>query len=80
MPTTWTDSDTGTVYNLSGPLLDADDDYWHHIGWLTLDDPPIPLMVFSPTAYRGDLSRRLSDVDTLPNVIGAHGPLRSVNR
>lgn len=74
-PTAWTDPDTGTAYDLTAPLLDADGDYWHHVGWVTLHGAPLPLVMWSPSADRFQLGARWSDVSVLPRVIEDCGPL-----
>jgi len=75
----WTDPATGVRYDLSQPLLDTDGDYWHHFGQLDLDDGPMPLMLWSGTAVRADVSKSFADLALLRDVIAEHGPLATVN-
>lgn len=77
-PTAWTGPETGTAYDLTAPLRDADGDYWHHVGWVTLHDAPIPLVMWSPSADRSQLGARWSDVSVLPRVIEDCGPLTAL--
>jgi len=73
--TAWTDPETGATYDLAQPLLDAEGDYWHHIGWLTPPDGPIPLVMWSPSPDRALLGTRWADVSVLIRVIEDCGPL-----
>lgn len=73
--TRWSDPDGGETYDLSVPLRDADGDYWHHTGWLTRPDGPLPLVMWSVSANREHLGTRWADVHVLARVIEDHGPL-----
>lgn len=74
---TWTDPETGTVYDLTRAYRDDQDGFWRHAGWVGLPgEPRTPLMHWSATAeppYGG--IRRMSDLATLPAVIDECGPL-----
>jgi hypothetical protein len=72
---TWTDPATGTEYDLTMVHRDTCDSYWHHVGWLTIEQPPIPLVMWSGTADPADLAKRWADVTTLDNALATYGPL-----
>ena len=72
----WTDERDGSTYDLTEPLRDANGDYWHHIGWLTLPGHPgpVPMVMWSMSANREHLGRRWADVAPLVSVIDENGP------
>lgn len=76
--TVWSDPDTGTVYDLSGPLRDADGGFWHHIGWTAPIGGPVPLVMWSQSASREHLGTRWSEVSILTRVIEDCGPLAPI--
>ena len=70
--TSWTDPDSGTVYDLTRRHVDRDDDTWAPTGWFyPFDGTPVPVA----TCYDYG-TPEMSDVP-LPTVISQYGPRRA---
>lgn len=70
--TSWTDPNTGDAYDLTGVLVDAEDDAWRLSGWISsLTGHPVPLM--DCTGEDGALT---CAEKPLPDAINEYGPLK----
>ena len=77
LPTAWTDPTHGTVYDLTKAYLAEEESYFHHVGWIDLDDP-VPLMGWSGSPDGRTASRNWEDISTLAALIADFGPLTPV--